>query len=102
MPLTFGKNQALSPLQGDVLFFDSGYFLNNTQIQNLKKDYFVLLQLIQSKYNMLILICQHIFKKRLKNLKNFFQPHIRNCEEINFKFMRRIICSEQGKFSQEY
>ena len=27
---------------------------------------------------------------------------VRNCEEINFQFMRRIICSEQGKFSQEY
>ena len=28
--------------------------------------------------------------------------YLRNCEEINFQFMLRIICSEQGKFSQEY
>ena len=25
----------------------------------------------------------------------------RNCEEINFQFLLRIICSEQGKFLQE-
>ena len=34
----------------------------------------------------------------VKGLKLF----VRNCEEINFQFMRRIICSEQGSFSQEY
>ena len=31
-----------------------------------------------------------------------FVSDLRNCEEINFQFMLRVICFEQGKFSQEY